>query len=759
MPRSHSLYVCVYAVTLLLSAFLLFLVQPMFGKMILPLLGGSPSVWNTAMLFFQALLLAGYAYAHGTARLLPIKAQALLHLALLVAFVFVLPIAIPEGWVPPAGKDPTFWQLGLMAVAAGGPFFILSGSAPMLQHWFAHTDHPDAHNPYFLYAASNLGSISALLAYPFFVEPAMQISEQSAGWSLGYGILIACVLVAAMLAWRHAGPGKTIAGADGDSETITWKCRALWLVLAFVPSSLMLGVTTFITTDLASVPLLWIVPLALYVSTFIIVFARKPLISAEKTYYWQGLIIMMILGLIGSMTEIAKPAMIVAHLILFFLTALMCHHELAQSRPHARHLTQFYLIMSLGGALGGFFNAIIAPNLFVVPIEYGMVLALACFMRESTEPQKSLAVSWDRFKTMLKKRERGYLFKSGILSVSIVLVSTAACTYLAEHGAIRMVLMGMILTILTLNLEKRWIFGFCTFFILMLHPPGFFWGGTIYDRLVHQDRNFFGVIRVVDMQKAGIRTLLHGTTIHGTQPLAAEHKLIQLSYYSETSGITDAFRLLDNSSVPQKVGVIGLGIGVTSCYAKEGRSFEFFEIDSAVKEVAENRHFFTYLSDCGSPYDIILGDGRIKMAEQPDGKYNAIVIDAFSSDSIPIHLLTIESFNLYKMKLKPGGYIIINISNRYINLRPVVASAAEALAMKAYVIVTKEGAVENMPYYQAEFMVITGDPAHGEALKERGWSEETPKEGFRLWTDQYSNITTLFKLIVPISEEKGSVKK
>jgi len=741
----------VFAITLLLSAFLLFLVQPMFGKMILPLLGGSPSVWNTAMLFFQALLLAGYAYAHGTARFLNIKMQAALHIVLLGIFVVVLPIAIPDGWIPPAGKDPTLWQLSLMAVAVGGPFFVLSGSAPMLQHWFAHTKHPDAENPYFLYGASNLGSMGALIAYPFFVEPAMKVSEQSMSWAYGYGALIVFVLLSALLALRHFEPAKKAAMDNVDAEVITNQRRLLWLALAFVPSSLMLGVTTYITTDLASLPLLWIIPLALYVSTFIIAFAKKPILDAEKTYYLQGLILMMILGLVGSLTEIAKPAMIVAHLLLFFLTALMCHQQLAAVRPSPRHLTQFYLIMSLGGALGGFFNAIIAPKIFIVALEYGLVLALGCFLRECIEPEKSLDLAWKKFKSLLQKREQGFLFKSGIAHVAIVAAAVFACTYFDQLGSLRMVMLGIILTVLTINLEKRWVFGFCALAILILHPPGSFWGGSIYDKLHHRDRNFFGIIRVADIQDQGVRLLLHGTTIHGTQPLAAEHKLQRLSYYSEKSGISDA--LAFDFPGEQKVGVLGLGAGVISCYQKQGRSFDFFEIDPAVVEVAENRQLFTYLSDCGSPYEIVLGDGRLTMANKPDGIYDVIVMDAFSSDSIPIHLLTIESFQMYKKKLKPGGAIVINISNRYLDLRPVVAAAAQALDMQAFVKVSPGGKIETMPYYQAEFMAVSDNQHFIDHLKTHEWEVAEPKADFRLWTDQYSNITSLFKLFLVSAAE------
>jgi len=740
MSSSKDVYVPVYAATLLLSAFLLFLVQPLFGKMILPLLGGSPSVWNTAMLFFQALLLAGYAYAHGTARWLSIRVQAALHLVLLVVFLFVLPIAIPDGWIPPAGKDPTLWQLSLMTIAVGGPFFILSGSAPMLQHWFAHTKHKDADNPYFLYAASNLGSMTALIAYPFLVEPAFGIDVQSLGWSYGYGLLIVFVLLAAVLAFRHAAPGRSIVKEAGDTEIITNQRRLLWLLLAFVPSSLMLGVTTFITTDLASVPLLWIVPLALYVSTFIIAFAKKPLIGMKGTFLIQSLLLAFVLGMLGALSWM-KIIMIMGNLALFFFSALMCHHELSYLRPKPRHLTQFYLIMSLGGALGGFFNAIIAPNVFVLPLEYGIILALVCFMRGITDPAKAFAPAWAGFKDALKRKD---FFHTGIPYVAVALAASIGVAYLKDFSLLHLLALMTFIMVLTMTIEKRWTFALCALAILAVHPPGSFWGNALFDDIHYRDRNFFGVVRVADSEEAGVRSLLHGTTIHGTQPLDPAQKMVRLSYYSENSGISDALALGFNGA--QKIGVLGLGIGVIACYQKDGRSFDFFEIDPAVTEVAENPELFTYLSDCGSPYEIVMGDGRLTIGDKPDGTYDIIVMDAFSSDSIPIHLLTLDAFQLYKKKLAPDGFIVINVSNRYLNLTPVIASNAKELGMQAFIKRSKGGKIGTMPFYDAEFMAMTDNPRVIDHLTSREWKIVEPEPGFRLWTDQYSNITALFKM-------------
>jgi len=737
----------VFALTLLLSAFLLFLIQPLFGKMILPLLGGSPSVWNTAMLFFQVLLLAGYAYAHGTARFLNMRTQAVVHFVLLAVFIFVLPIAIPEGWVPPTGKDPTLWQLGLMAVAVGGPFFVLSGSAPMLQHWFAHTDHPDADNPYFLYAASNLGSMTALIAYPFIVEPALKISEQSLGWSFGYGLLIVFVMLSALLALRHSKPGISIARESHDTEIITNQRRLLWLALAFVPSSLMLGVTTFIATDLASAPLLWIVPLALYVSTFIIAFAKKPIPSRNLTLTIQAFFLILLMTIEICLIPLDKAFLISTHILLFFFTALMCHHELAASRPHARHLTQFYLIMSLGGALGGFFNAIIAPNVFVTALEYGLVLAFSAFVRYSSEDRAGFKVCLERLRASMRSGIPAFIKTSGLPFIVITLVMSLSSHHLLSMPKLLIIIGLVTLLMLPLLIRRRWVLGFCALAVLIIHAPGQNLDKLFVKETHYRDRNFFGILKVGDVDD-GIRLLLHGTTIHGAQAIDPAHKLVQISYYSRFSPLTDAFAMADNMSMPQKVGVLGLGIGVAACYRKEGRSFDFFEIDPAVVKVAEDPSLFTYLSDCGSPYEIVLGDGRLKIAEKPDGYYDVILLDVFSSDNIPIHVITFEAMMLYKKKLKDNGFIVLNTSNRYMDLLPVTAAAAKAMDMKVFSKFAGGGKMEDsgIPYSAAEFVVFTNNPLHMAYLKEKGWTEPAQSPDVHLWTDQFSDIVSVLKV-------------
>ena len=722
-----KLYTPVYSLTLLLSAALLFSVQPMFSKMILPLLGGTPQVWNTAMLFFQMMLLGGYAYAHGTTKFLSIRAQAAIHIVLLIIFIGVLPIAIPDGWVPPVDSDPTLWQLSLMLITVGGPFFVLAGSAPMLQRWFTATDHPDANDPYFLYGASNLGSMTALLAYPVVIEPLMKLDQQAMAWAGSYVALIACTILAALLVWAH-GKKVPISRKAANDEFISWRLRFKWLVLAFIPSSLMLGVTTFITTDIASVPLLWIIPLALYVGTFIVAFARVPIISKEKVMQIQG--ILMIVLVVHTIMFMPSPALIIGfHMLLFFFSALACHMELTSSRPRAEHLTEFYLIMSLGGAFGGILNAIIAPKFFVLPLEYALILTVACFMRYASGKE-------------IFPRKIDMNVGLALVAILLLLISFNINRY--EHLAVQGGLTFVIAMCLSFLIDKRWAFALAIAGAMLFYPPGHVWGRFIFNDVIHQDRNFFGVMKVVDTNYDQ-RILLHGTTNHGAQSLNEKYKLTPLSYYSPASPLSDIFKYMDKKSGPQEVAVIGLGIGVASCYQNDGRHFDFFEIDSDIARIAENVEYFTFLADCGSPYEIILGDGRLTMKDKPDGHYDMILIDAFSSDNIPIHLLTKEALEMYRSKLKKNGILAFNISNNYLDIEPVLAKAGENMNLNAYARLSDEGKIEGteLTYYPAHFFAYAPTADFADYLESKKWSHAMFRDGVNLWTDQYSNILSV----------------
>jgi len=574
------LYVPIFSLTLLLSAALLFSVQPMFSKMVLPLLGGTPQVWNTAMLFFQCMLLAGYAYAHGTTKFLSVRVQSILHIILLALFFALLPIAIPDGNVPPVNSDPTFWQLSLMFGVVGGPFFALAATAPMLQRWFSRTDHPDADNPYFLYGASNLGSIGALIAYPFILEPLLSVSAQSEIWRWGYAALIAFTAISALIVFKKAR-GKESSNKQIQKNTqpsaIRWADRFRWLALAFIPSSLMLGVTSYITTDIASAPLLWIAPLALYVTTFIIVFARKQIVSANisANIFLAFLLVILVQFSTSNLSSFDPLFIIGIHFGCFFFAALMCHKELADRRPDARHLTEFYLIMSLGGALGGFLNAIVAPQIFTLSLEYGLVLGLACFVRFSGSPEQSLSTFISQVKTSLSNSQAMVKAKPEIIAFMAAIIC-ALTLYFAAHKFILTVAIFIFIISVTYLISTRWPLAICTCLLLALFPSGHKINQLDLD-VIHQERNFFGVIRVVNSAD-NKRFLMHGTTLHGEQSLG-DDRLTPVSYYSDLGPLGDVMRRIAPPKNTQNIAAIGLGVGVVSCYQHPLRHYDFFEID------------------------------------------------------------------------------------------------------------------------------------------------------------------------------------
>ncbi len=761
---TFRLYTPVYALTLLFSAALIFSVQPMFSKMVLPLLGGTPQVWNTAMLFFQLCLLGGYAYAHGTTRFLSIRVQAILHLVLLAIFILVLPFAIPEDWVPPVDKDPTLWQLSLMAITVGGPFFVLAGSAPMLQRWFSATDHPDADNPYFLYGASNLGSMTSLLAYPVLIEPFMTLSLQAHSWMLGYFALIGFTVLSALLVWKSVPPLKQMAGAiaKNDDHAVTWHMRGRWVLLAFIPSSLMLGVTTFITTDIASVPLLWILPLAIYVGTFILVFARKPLLSEKLiTTIFEFIIIVMIVQMVGMYNEKINPALLITlHLSVFFFAALLCHTLLAKSRPPTSHLTEFYLLMSFGGALGGVFNALIAPKFFITPIEYGLILGICVFVRYIDDPAQYFKPSLNKLTESFRNNGLNTVFTLKGMSVVTIIIASIFAFGIPSKTIFMSAAVLILISLLLLSLN-RWLFGAAAVFTLALFPLGFHWGQHNFTDIIHRDRNFFGVIKVANTTNHE-RILLHGTTNHGAQALEDKFRLTPLSYYSHESPINDLFSYYDKKRGKQEVGIIGLGIGVTACFSKDKRHFDFYEIDAEIAEIAQNPDYFTYLSECGSPYDIILGDGRLTIVDKPEKHYDVILADAFSSDNVPIHIITKEALEMYLSKLKDGGALILNVSNNYIDLEPVVAATAQDIGIASLARISNGGTLEgsNIKYYPAHFIVLSKSKALMNHLRAQNWTEGMLRDGVKPWTDQYSNIVSVLGNKIAVKRYRaGQAKK
>lgn len=720
-----------YAATLILSAFLLFSVQPMFAKMILPLLGGSPSVWNIAMVFFQAMLLGGYAYAHVTSRHLNIRTQAIVHIVLLAACAAFLPFALPANVHP--SDHPALWQIGLMASVVGAPFFILSASAPLIQHWFAATDHKDASNPYFLYAASNIGSMAALLSYPVIVEPLMSVTMQSFAWAGGYGVLAALIAFCALMVWNR----RTAIEPSMATTKTPGRIKMAWLALAFIPSSLMLGVTTFITTDLAAIPLLWILPLALYLLTFILVFARREIVKMDMAVSLFTAFMILLIMLMTIQVANKTLAMLILHLTVFFFSALLCHKKLADMRPDASELTGFYMIMSLGGVLGGIFNALVAPMIFVMPLEYALVLCTVLIVRGyAFMPEK------------MRVMRQPVLDIIGSVRFWFFLITLAAVVHGIIERDARFYVASALMSVISLcTFRMRPVaFALVGSILLLLHSPLLMMNaGKIHELR----RNFFGVLQVSDGED--MRYFLHGTTLHGAQPLDRKYRLTQMTYYNPQGPLGDVFKLLNKRKGTQKIGAIGLGAGTVACYKHKGRSFDFFEIDADVVKIAENKNLFTYLSDCGSPYTIKLGDGRLTLESVPDGSYDVLIIDAFSSDNIPMHMLTVEAFDLYMRKVKAGGMIVLNISNRYLDLKPQLGAISGLSRVPALVRKSTAGPIapgSTLSYAPSQWVVFTPDLQTLLPLRALNkWQSVPVQHNRQPWTDGYANIISSLKIL------------
>ena len=709
-----------FSATLFTSAALLFTVEPMFAKMVLPRLGGSPAVWNTCVVFFQAAMLAGYAYAHVTSRRLTPWQQAAVHVLLIILAAFALPVAIPADWAPPVDGTPIPALLALLSVTIGAPFFIVSATAPLLQKWFSQTDHPSARDPYFLYAASNLGSIAALLAYPFLVEPLWPLSIQSSGWTASY-VLFAALTVISVLAIPSRTGASQRSLSDASGEPISWARRGRWLALAFVPSSLMLGVTTFLSTDVAAMPLLWTIPLALYLVTFVIAFASRPLVPARATSRAALVLVLSMMAL--TLGGIVQPAWLIMpiHLAGFFAAALLLHGELSRDRPPTRHLTEFYLWISIGGLLGGAFNTLLAPVLFSSVLEYPLVLAVALGFRLSP------AGSSGRNVTL---QDLG-LAAALAITTTIVVVTLKNGAIGALAGSVALGVIAMLIAVC----EKRPFRLAAGLIVAVLVSAGLAPSGG---EVLHAERTFYGVLRVTFDHGTSRHRLLHGSTLHGEQALDPVDRREPLTYYHPTGPIGQA--LAQMSKGFERVGVIGLGAGSLAAYAMPGQKWTFFEIDPAVARIAANPEWFTYLSNCGSTCNVVLGDARLSLAAVA-ATYDMIVLDAFSSDAIPAHLLTREALSLYLSRLSPEGIIAFHVSNRHLDLRPVVGALS---AEKRLVARVQTHRPETGSEAKPSIWIIAARTADalGPLAGDPRWQELTMRSK-RVWSDDYSDILSV----------------
>lgn len=743
----------VYSLTLFVGAALLFLLELIFAKMLLPTLGGSAAVWVTALLFFQTVLLAGYAYGHATVRRLGARRQAAVHVVLSFVPLLLLPFAIPDGWAPPTQGTPVWWVLLLLTAAVGLPFFVVASTAPLLQSWFAQSGHRCSHDPYFLYRASNLGSLLGLLAYPFLIEPTFTLGEQRIAWAVGYAVLLALMIVCAVLLWRapataradvaraavaraeamREGIGERESGNDA-AERVSRGRKVRWLLLAFVPSSLLLGVTSYLTSDLAPLPLLWVVPLALYLVSFIFVFsprhARVHGLMVRMLPFFVVPTLVIIALRIGHLLWIAVPI----YLIAFFLAAMVCHGQLAQDRPSAGHLTSFYLWIALGGVLGATVNVLLAPALFTSFIEVPLMFVAALFVRPDLRPQPRLGTR--------KTDRRAALIVGGIFLVCSLAALGSPPSAELLYSAMFLVVSGLVCLSFT-DRARRFALCIAVILVVSLFVPL----GRIGEQVL-AERNFFGTFRVIDDTTGGERLLFHGNTVHGAQSLDPDTRLEPRTYFTPSSPVGGVFQAQAGKTA--RVGVVGLGVGSLACYASATDYWTFYEIDPDLAEVAQDPAYFTFMSECPGQRDVVLGDGRRSLAQVPDATFDILVLDAFNSDAVPLHLLTREALAEYERTLKPDGLLVFNVTNRYLDIAPALGDLAGDAGMVAFGAndLDVSEAERDTGKAPSRWVVMAREPAHLHAVLsgDDEWQVIDPRPGQRVWTDDFSNLLSALDL-------------
>ena len=716
-----------FVATILTGSFLLFLVQPMVARMALPRLGGAPNVWNSAMLVYQALLLGGYAYAHWLARL-ALRRQVAIHLALLVVAAAILPIRLADLPSPAPGWE-ALWVPALLALTIGPVFLAVSAQAPLMQRWFAAD--PAAGAPWALYAASNLGSFAGLVAYPLLVEPFSGIHEQAWGWSLGYALLIVLVVLCARARWGTEGPVAKIAAVPGTAQPIGWRRNLLWLALAAVPSGLMLSTTTHLTTDVFAMPLLWVIPLGLYLLSMVFAFSDRRLITR-----WITAIAPPVMLVAGGMAAVSRHSttllQVLVSVVLLFVVCVALHGRLYDSRPDPARLTRFYLVMSAGGALGGVFTALVAPLAFDWAWEHPLlVLAAAALM-----PLPRL-FDWRRMPGLEPEMARfGALVVGAVLALlGWFLLGVAAD---ADPGPQRLVLTGAIGVLGLVMVPWRWAFA-AVLAMTMLVQGGVETLTTSLQGL--RTRSYFGIYTVRDYPSANLRILAHGTTLHGEQSTVPAMRLRPVSYYGPGSGVAIALAHAQQLYGPRaRIGVLGLGVGTLACFRKPGQRWTFFEIDPVVLEYSRDRTF-TYLSDCAPDSGVVIGDARLELAKLPPGTLDILAMDAFTSDAIPLHLITDEAFGVYERALAPGGLLLVHISNRFIELEPVLAAQARQRGLA--VALRDDVPTGDALLTASSWVALSRDPRRIEALRkvapDREWKKLQPPAP-RAWTDDHASI-------------------
>jgi hypothetical protein len=708
------------------SAFLLFCCQPMVGKMLLPYFGGAAAVWTTCILFFQTMLLAGYVYAHLLGRLADVRAQIATHaLVLLSPFAF-LPFkltAISFGH----SDNPSGYLFLQLLVSAGVPFFVVSTTAPLLQNWFARAEHASAHDPYFLYSASNTGSLLALLSYPFIIEPRLGVSAQNRWWAAGYIGLVIMVAITAGVTWNRRAP-VTFADEHALRRNPEWKTRLYWIAAAFVPSGLMMAVTSHIAANLASAPFLWIVPLAIYLLTFVLAFAHRFRASTTRVSRLIPVVLLGIFPLVGA-GVVAPPGLnwivIIAHLLVLFVGALLCHTALANRRPNPQHLTEYYLWIAVGGVLAGVFTAIVAPSLFNTVFEYPLLVALLPLFRSGQKDR----FHWSLIGAFaLAVLSAWMIFRWTDLDLNSELLALVHTAFI--FAAFKM---------------KNQIRQFAAVFLILMMAytavlPGYIEGAN----RIYVGRNFFGVKKVLDDRDTRLRKFLHGDTIHGIESTDPARTGQPLSYYYPNGNVDQVVQMLRSRKERQNLGILGLGAGTMAAYGNQTTRVTFYEIDPSVEPIA--RHFFTFLPRCGTNCDLVIGDGRLRIADAADGAYDFLLLDAFSSDSVPAHLLSREAVQLYLTKLAADGVLVFHVSNRYLDIEQLVAALVSDAKLVAFSRFDDAGDLRNEGKSSSSHVVAARRLEDINTIPQQpGWKRLDPPAKLQPWTDDYSNLLALIR--------------
>ncbi len=805
--------VIIYSLTLFISAFLLFWVQLWVGKLLLPLLGGAPGVWNTCMVFFQALLLLGYSYAHVLSTRLKFRYQAIVHTLFLLLPLSLLPLSLSPVTSPPRDTNPIFWLLGILVITVGLPSLAIATTAPLMQRWFAIAQKNN--DPYFLYTASNIGSLLSLVSYPVLIETNFSLSQQSYFWAVGYGILASLTGICAISLWKSAAPEEIFLLADSsildnnlDHENLligaslspenrpSKSQQFRWIILAFLPASLLLGTTTYITTDIAAVPLFWAIPLIVYLLTFILAFTNNSLINQHFNYQkCLPLLPALLTALVISfLLQLMRPIALLVpfHLMGLFIVGYICHGELASDRPKPNYLTLFYFWISVGGVAGGIFNAIISPLFFTSILEYPLVLVISFLLLPKLTSVSNSGIISELTPELISKLTANLTANansSESISKSISTLIPKPTTQ-ANNSRFRFsvpISLGLILATLIVGFSPRfvwsdwlgiilvimlWLGIYKTFHLskirllvglLLLSLLGQFSLTTMGQVLV-SDRSFFGIYRVVSQQQGQYYSLFHGTTLHGKQSRDPQRQGEPLTYFATTGPIGQVFNYFSSrDSLNSHIAVLGLGIGTLFSYARSPQEWTFYEIDPVVVKLATDPQYFSFLEDntlsskdtIKDPIkkQIILGDGRLQLAKSPDDYYDLLVMDAFSSDAIPTHLVTLEAMELYLQKLRKNGIVVLNISNRFINLEPVLGKLAQELNLVSYSQVDRDiTALEKEQGKTASHWVIMArnKESLGTLITDFPWqnmvAKSTSASKLKVWTDDFSDIWQVLRL-------------